>query len=462
MELGSDFQFGYLQDRQLGPVRRAAGGSLSRDELYLKLLLITIFLPEGLSFFVGDFRLSVARLMILFSCIVAITRLSQRLSTRQFVCVPSDILAPAAGTWMMLAATITDGLAGLKGAGIEAVEFVGAYLTFRFLLGSPDSAVRVLRFSCKLMILVVCVALLDPLYDKLFTYELVKGITGYAKPSYESALASRAEALFRDGVIRAMGPLEHSILFGAVCVWFGVLACSVFRSRLFGWSIAGIALIGVLFSQARSPLLGYVIGVALAIFYSATPGFTARWKLVGLSVTVVLVAIFSFSGSPVATLVRLSGVSAESGWYRQAIWDTAVPVVLGSPLFGIGLNGDWNWQSHGGLVSASVDSFWLSAALMYGIPGSTLVLLTIVSAFWFGPIDKSPHLTHEERRLSVALGLVTTTVVVLGFIVHFWGTCWILLAVFAGMRANLAEAAIIRHRAARAAETGRDWLTRGF
>lgn len=462
VELGSDFQFGYLQDRRPRQIGRAAGGSVSRDELYLKLLLIAIFLPEGLSFFVGDFRLSAARVMILFSSIVALARLSQRMSTREYACIPSDILAPAAGAWMMLAATITDGLAGLKGAGIEVVEFVGAYLTFRFLLGSPDSAVRVLRFSCKLMIVVVCVALIDPLYDKLFTYEFVKGITGYTKPSYESALASRAESLFRDGVIRAMGPLEHSILFGAVCVWFGVLAFSVFRSGLFGWSVAGIALVGILFSQARSPLLGYVIGVALAVLYATTPGFTTRWKLVGSFVAVALVAIFSFSGSPIATLVRLSGVSAESGWYRQAIWDTAVPVVLSSPLFGIGLNGDWNWQSHGGLVSASLDSFWLSAALMYGIPGSLLVFLTIVSAFWLGPIDRSPHLSLEERRLSVALGLVTTTAVVLGFIVHFWGTCWILLAVFGGMRANLAETAIMRDRAARRAEAEPIALSEAF
>jgi hypothetical protein len=65
-----------------------------------------------------------------------------------------------------------------------------------------------------------------------------------------------------------------------------------------------------------------------------------------------------------------------------------------------------------------------------------------------GPIDKSPHLTTEERRLSVALGLVTTTVVVLGFVVHLWGTCWIFVAVFAGIRANLAETAIVRNRAA--------------
>ena len=299
--------------------------------------------------------------------------------------------------------------------------------------------------------MVIGVALLDPLTDKLFTYQFVKGITGYVKPSYEGALATMAETLYRDGVIRAMGPLEHSILFGAVCAWFGSLALTTFRSQLFGWVVAGIALTGVLFSQARSPLLGYLIGFALSIFYAGTPSLTARWKLVGVCVAAVLVVVFTFSGNPIVTLVRLCGVSPEAAWYRQAIWETGGPVVLSSPIFGIGASGDWNWQTHGALVSESVDAFWLANAMAYGIPGSTLVFLTMWGACWLGSIDKTRHLTREERRLSVALGIVMTIVTFLGFMVHYWGICWILIAVFAGMRANLAEAAVLRDRAARAA-----------
>ena len=430
-------------------MRQAA--RLLRTELYLKLLLVTIFLPEGLSFFVGDFRLSLARVLIFVFAIAAISRLSQRSKSRALVWVPSDIFALLAGIWMMLAATATGGFTGLKGAGIDAVVFTGAYLTFRYLLGPVDSSVRVARFSCKLIVVVIGVALLDPLTDKLFTYQFVKGITGYVKPSYEGALATMAETLYRDGVIRAMGPLEHSILFGAVCAWFGSLALTTFRSQLFGWVVAGIALTGVLFSQARSPLLGYLIGFALSIFYAGTPRFTARWKLVGVCVAAVLVVVFTFSGNPIVTLVRLCGVSPEAAWYRQAIWETGGPVVLGSPIFGIGASGDWNWQTHGALVSESVDAFWLANAMAYGIPGSTLVFLTMWGACWLGSIDKTRHLTREERRLSVALGIVMTIVTFLGFMVHYWGICWILIAVFAGMRANLAEAAVLRDRAARAA-----------
>jgi hypothetical protein len=428
-------------------VSRRAAVANSSDERCLKLLVISLFLPEGLSFFVGDFRLSADRLLIIVFTVMALTRMSRRAGNS--VNVPSDVFAALAGIWMMLAATATDGLTGLKGAGIEAVEFTGAYFIFRYFLGPVDSSVRLVRFLCQIIVVVVGISLLDPLSNKLVTYEFVKSLTGYVKIPYETALAAQAESLFRDGFIRAMGPLEHSILLGAVCVWFGTLAFVTFPSKAWSWCVAGITLIGVWFSQARSPLLGYVIAIAFAALYWATPQFTARWKVVGTVVGFGFSLVFMFSGSPVATLVRLAGVSAESGWYRQAIWDTATPVVLASPLFGIGLTDNWNWQAHGGLVSASVDAFWLKAAMMYGIPGSILILLTLVGAFWRGAVDRSRYLSPEEARLSVALGLVTTTAVFLGFIVHYWGTCWILLAVFAGMRANLAEAAIVRSREAR-------------
>jgi O-Antigen ligase len=430
------------------PTGRAAAGPISGDELRLKLLVAALFLPEGLSFFVGDFRLSAERLLLIIFFIAAVVR---RMNTPEIIRVPSDIMAPAAAVWIILAGTVTGGFTGLKGAGIEAIELTGSYYAFRHFLGPVDSSVRVIRFSCKLIIVVVGVALLDPLTGNLFTYDFVKGFTGYAKLNYEHAIAVHGDSLFRNGLVRAMGPLEHSILFGCVCIWFGTLAFSTFPSRLFGWSVASIALIGVWFSQARGPLLGYLIAFALAIFYFATKGFTARWKVLGSLAALAIAVIFAFSGSPVATLAKLTGVSPETAWYREAIWYTASPLVAKSPIFGTG--GAWDWRAHGGLTSDSVDNFWLKAAMSYGVPGAILIFLTMAGAFWLGPVDRSPYLSLQERRLSRALGLVTVTAVFLGFTVHFWGACWILLGAFSGMRANLAEVAILRRRTARNMET---------
>jgi uncharacterized membrane protein len=44
----------------------------------------------------------------------------------------------------------------------------------------------------------------------------------------------------------------------------------------------------------------------------------------------------------------------------------------------------------------------------------------------------------------VALGFVIATAVFLGFTVDFWGTTWILLGAYPGIRANLAEVAKVR------------------
>jgi O-antigen ligase len=143
--------------------------------------------------------------------------------------------------------------------------------------------------------------------------------------------------------------------------------------------------------------------------------------------------------------MRLGGLSPEAAYYRQAIWAAAGPMVLHSPLFGIG--SAWDWQSSSDLFGPSVDAFWLQNSMTYGIPATLFVFLTMVSPFWRKPLDKSPLLTSEERRLSVALGIVIVTAIFLGFIVHFWGACWILLGIFPAIRANLVEAARSASRA---------------
>ncbi len=448
---GSAVRSAYVHDHRQLPIRRTAAGSLSSDELYLKLLMAALFLPEGLSFFVGDFRLSAARVLLIILSITAASRLSRRINTSNFVFVPSDMMALAAGIWMVLAAVATGGFAGLKGAGIAAIEFTCAYFVFRILLGPVNSSVRLIQFSCKLMVLAVVVALLDPLTGKLFTYDFVKGITGYTIAGLEGPLVALNTAVFRNGLVRAMGPFEHSILFGAICIWFGSLALITFPSRLFGWSIAGLALIGVWFSQARGPLLAYIIACALALFYIVAKRFPARWTVLGSFVGVGLAVIITFVRNPLARIVTLGGlIDPQTGWYRQAIWNAAGALVLQSPLFGIGLTGNWDWRASRALISASVDAFWLRAAMMFGIPGSLLIFLTMAAAFWLGSVDGSRYLSREEKLLSVALGIVITSAVFLGFTVHYWGTCWILLGIFPAIRANLAEAAILRHRAVRA------------
>lgn len=420
----------------------AAGGS----EVALKCLIVLLCLPEGFSFFIGDFRLSWARLFIIILTLYAAAQYVQR--SRVFVA--SDGFAAAAGFWMILAAIVVQGpSAGLKSGGIIALEFSGAYLIFRTLLSGVDGSVRVVAFAGKLLFLIVALAVLDPLTNKPFTYETVKAVTGYTIPGYEFAKATLADTMYRKGLVRAMGPFEHSILFGSICAWIGTLAICTFPARLIGWSTAIVALLGILASQARGPLLAYAISLALVTYYYVCNRFSAKWMALGGLGLLGLFVVILGSSNPLASLMNLSGIDSTTLWNRQAIWEAVVPLLMQqSPTFGLGVDVEWDWYRYG-LYGESVDSMWLRIAMTLGIPASVLVMFTMIGGYFSGSLDKSPYLSREEQRLSVALGIVTFAAIFIGFTVHFWGTCWVLLGAFAGMRANLVAARAYRRKIAR-------------
>jgi len=426
-------------------VREHFNREASTTELWIKALIAALFLPEGLSFFIGDFRLSLARVLIIILTGTAIVRFLQ--STNRSVTVPSDVFAIMTGLWMIIAPSITDGGDGLKGGGMLALEFSGAYLIFRNLLSARDSAVRVVFFLCTMIVVIVPLAVLDPLSDRLVVYETVRGLTGYSKGAFDWAKQVHSETMYRHGLVRAMGPLEHSILFGAACAWLGTIAACTFSPKPFGILIAVVACVGIAASQAQGPLVAYALSLSLMFYYFITKRMVTRWKIIGIIFCACLGFIFLFSANPVATLLGLGGVNPETGWYRQAIWQAVTPFVMEKPIFGMGLSEEWDWQSSGALVGASVDAMWLRLAMMLGIPGTLLVFLTMTGSYLLGSIDRSSFLSHAERRLSVGLGLATVAAIFLGFTVHIWGTCWVLLGAFAGMRGGLAAAHKLRGKA---------------
>lgn len=413
-------------------------------EIALKLTLAAAFLPENLSLFLGDFRLPIVRILLIVLIFPAVSRAFFTRDRATPVWVPSDIIVLLAGIWMIVAGIVTDGFAsGTKGAGALALEFTGTYYVFRHLLAGPDSSVRVIRFASKLIVVVVALALLDPLTGHLFVHDLAAAVTGhwtYFDPG--------SDGYVRNGIVRAMGPLEHSILFGAAAGWLGLLALCTFRFSFFSVFVGLVVLTGVWFSQSRAAVAVYILGVGLVIFHFMFINFAWRWKALLGTVFAYLVAVVTISRSPVATLLNFGGLDPEAGWYRELIWQAAGPLVLASPIFGVGLGDDWGWSPDQGLVGSSVDALWLRASMMFGIPGSVLIFLTVISAFWWGALDQSPNLSQEEQRLSVALGVVVSICVLVGFTVHFWGTCWILLGALPAIRANIAEAAIVRSQEA--------------
>ena len=422
----------------------AAGAASSRaGEGWLKLIIATAFLPQNLSLFIGDFRLPIVRVLLLVLLIPATQRFLARSRSAEGVVQPSDIIVILAGAWMLIAGVATDGLAnGIKGAGALIVDFVGAYYVFRGYLEARDSSIRMIKFSAWVMVIVTALALLDPLMGRLFTQETVAHLTGRSI-YYDMG----SGAIFRNGLVRAMGPMEHSILFGAAASWFAVLVLGTFGLTRFAVVFGLIEAVGCWFTQSRASFAVLLLGFCLLIYEHVMKRFRWRWQLVIFTILSYFAVVFLFSRNPVATLLTFGGLDPEAGWYREIIWGAAGPLVLGSPIFGLGLGDDnWNWRAYDGLVGASVDSLWLRGAMLFGIPGILLVFSTIVSPLFAKALDRSSRMSSQERNLSAALGVVAGLVILLGFAVHFWGTTWILLGIFPAIRAHLAEASATRSR----------------
>jgi hypothetical protein len=434
--------------RSSAPHNLAFARPQRRDELYLKWLLVAAFLPQGLSFFIGDFRITVFRVLLILFPLIWGRLLINGFRSSARILVPSDLMMAAVAIWIVLSGIVTSGLsAGVKSSGIGAVEFVGVYYAFRFLLRSPDSSTRVMRFFCITMLIVTALALLDPILGRLVFIDISNAFGLYGgvhKLVYPVYLES--ESYYRGGLVRAMGPMDHSILFGSACAWAGIIAVFIFASWRVGISAACFVLVGLWFSQSRGPLIAVAVAISLMIYHAATQWLPSRGTILAVTAVLVGILLCVASGSPLATLTQVLGVGGETAWYREAIWSTAGSLVMHSPLFGLGPNSPWDWQSNPALSSGSVDAFWLKMAMDAGIVGSAMVFLAIVSAFWRGAVDKSSVLTAGERQLSRALALVVAAAVFLGFTVDFYGVTYSLLPMFAGVRASLAECAVVRRR----------------
>src|SRR5580704_10060456 len=76
----------------------------------VKLMLIFNFLPDALSFFIGGMRLTVVRVLFLWSAPVLLSRLATRIAEDTYRIIPSDVFVILAGMWMFVSAAQVDGI----------------------------------------------------------------------------------------------------------------------------------------------------------------------------------------------------------------------------------------------------------------------------------------------------------------------------------------------------------------
>ena len=412
-------------------LRQGARSTGGRGALYVglspllaMLALAIVLLPEETSFYIGSLRLTPARAMLLVLTPLSFVRLIQQIGRREYRFVWSDALVLPAGLWMLLAVSVTEGVGrAIVGAGVTALEFVGGYYVARAFLTAHGQALRLARLLCLAIAVVGLLAVLDRFAGYYVIHDLVGKLTGMQLDwGYDE----------RYGSIRAAGTFEHPILLGTVCTFAILLAITLpIAARCFVFVGAGA---GLLAAVSSAPMVGAFIGCCCLAYRRVTPGFEARWRWLMLAVGAMLALLFAIHTAPFGWLIGHITIDPATGFYRLLIWQIAGAGVLEAPIFGIGITDDWarpDW------MPSTVDSLWLRAAMMFGIPGSVMIAACLIGACSRRVDSTRANLSQDERSLGLGLSLIMFLYIFLGLTVHFWGATWILMGLFAGMRAHL-------------------------
>jgi hypothetical protein len=408
------------------PVNVIRGGAKSvAGPLALRVLAVTILLPDELGFYVGALWLSLARVVLFALTPVLLIRLSQMLAAGRYRFVLSDLLVPLTGVWIIVALAQVDGVqAALNHAGPDALELCVGYMAARFLLSEHGQAVSFSRFLCWAIAFVALLGVPDILTDSHPVHNLVRSL-GIGR-----TFVNAGEV--RLGYLRADSTLEHPILFGATCIYGLLLAASIqTRGR---WFVILACALGALLALSSAPLQGALFGFALLIYNRILAGVRLRWGvLIGLAAVGIIMA-FIVLDDPLGFVFAHFVFDTGSAWFRIYIWQTASVAIAQSPWFGLG----WVIPEEYG-IPGTVDAIWLVWALKYGVPGSLLLGLSMIGAASLPTNGPRIRLTTAESRLGTTLGILIFIIIFWGFTVDFYGNAWILIPLLMGVRAHLGE-----------------------
>jgi hypothetical protein len=401
----------------------------------LKLIVVTSFLPEGLSFFLFGLRLTLTRLIFLLLMPMLVLRAGRHFASARFRFVLSDLFVPTAGLWLFLAPAQILGIdEALRHSGPIALEFCFGYLVTRILLQEHGEALALARLLCGVIAVVAVLGFLDPATSTHLVRDAVNGLTGYQTVTTREF--HWEETTQRYGLLRAAGPMEHSILYGLACGIALLLSLSIdFRGRRL--AIACYVL-GLVLSFSAGPALGVLFGIGMLAYDRIFAGLERRWAALATMTIIALVLLFTFSNAPFGFIIRHFTFDPSSGYYREYVWQLAGAKLLASPWFGIGF-ASWDQVAKALGISASVDALWLASALTFGIPGAVLIALGMLGSLSLPASGPAVALTPAEARLGTTLGILVLMIVLVGFTVHLWGTDWILCGLLTGMRAHLGE-----------------------
>ena len=407
-------------------VRRTVTNSNISIPLSLKLIVISVLVPDEISFRLAGLLLSPSQVLLLALTPVMLIRMGNLLATGRYRFVLSDLLVPLTGFGMIYSLMETEPTTqeALIHAGPLALEYCIGYLVTRSMLSGRGQAIAFINFLCVGIGIVALLGLLDTVTHRYFIHATTMSILG--GPTQFGTAGDRL------GLLRAVSTLRHPILFGATCSFALFLAVATpIRRRAF---VIFSCSIGIIISLSAAPMQAAFLGFGLLTYNRALAGIRFRWALLIATVTLVTVIIFTTIDNPFGFVFNHLVFDTKSSYYRIYIWTTATAALEQSPWYGFGFVFPDQYQ-----IPATVNSMWLVWALQFGIPLAAVFALSMIASTSLPTSGRDVLLTAAEMKLGIALSILICLIIFLGFTVDFFGTAWIVIPLLVGVRARLGE-----------------------
>lgn len=324
-----------------------------------------------------------------------------------------DWLVVFTAAWFVVALFVNNGPGrALEYGGLKALEALGGYLIARAYVRTPVQFGRTVRWYIWLVAIVGVLAIPEALFDwRMFAF-LDTGAT------YQVALPAEEDNYIRLGLHRAAVTFDHPILYGVFCSTAFGLAWYIYINSQVRWIALLVIFISTFLSVSSAPLLACGLAGAFIVCEKLTRRFLYR-TAIALSIVVAVIVLLDLAAnrSPVAVILPFVSLNHWTAYYRLLIWENATTNIMGSPIFGIGLN-DWTRPDW---MPPSVDSFWLFVALTGGIPAVSGLMGAVVYLLARVHVRRGFRETMGRWQTRFGWNVAVFSLCVQGLTVHYWG-----------------------------------------
>jgi len=336
-----------------------------------------------------------------------------------------DACAGFASLWFVVSlVSSTSYEAGLISGTSYAIDYGLAYLLGRASVRSAEDMRQLFRYFLPGILALVVLLAAESISHKMLLRPQLAALLGAPDPYIYFRI--------RYGLLRAMGPFPHPILGGVFLAgmlpmaWY--LAHTV-KIRLIGCAAA----LGAIFTVSSTAVFGLVAAVGLiAMDIIQRKLKIPVFPLAGIFIGLMLITISVVSENGLINFaIRHFTFDAGSGYYRMYIWEYGGAEAMQNPIFGIGAH---DWARPEGMISDSVDAYWLFIAMTYGFPA--VAALSLANIGTIVAIVRSQRFRHSaDADAAKAVIVFIAVAIVSGFTVHLWESVisWIALIIGCGV-----------------------------